>query len=79
MSEHGIGRALLRGVLSAALATSLMASTALAAGIDISKWSPEYVRSIAGTQDFDTAADCGKVTPLDYKGRLTFWLSLIHI
>ncbi|RUV27759.1 sugar ABC transporter substrate-binding protein, partial [Mesorhizobium sp. M1A.T.Ca.IN.004.03.1.1] len=23
--------------------------------------------------DFDTAADCGKVTPLDYKGRLTFW------
>ena len=28
---------------------------------------------IAGTKDFDTAADCGKVTPLDYNGRLTFW------
>ncbi len=41
--------------------------------VDLSKWSPEYVRSIAGTQDFDTAGDCGKVTPLDYKGRLTFW------
>ncbi len=22
---------------------------------------------------FDTAEACGKVTPLDYKGRLTFW------
>ena len=31
------------------------------------------MRSIAGTEDFDTAADCGKVTPLDYKGQLTFW------
>ena len=41
--------------------------------VDLSKWSPEYVRSIAGTEDFDTAAECGKVTPLDYKGRLTFW------
>ena len=41
--------------------------------VDLSKWSPEYVRSIAGTEEFDTAADCAKVTPLDYKGRLTFW------
>ena len=41
--------------------------------VDLSKWSPEYVRSIAGTEEFDTAEECGKVTPLDYKGRLTFW------
>ena len=31
------------------------------------------MRSIAGTEEFDTAEACGKVTPLDYKGRLTFW------
>src|SRR5688572_28623387 len=41
--------------------------------VDLSKWSPEYVRSIAGTVEFDTAGDCGKVVPLDYKGRLTYW------
>ncbi|MEX0853542.1 MAG: extracellular solute-binding protein [Bauldia sp.] len=42
-------------------------------GIDLSKWSPEYVKSIAGTEEFDTAAECSKVTPLDYKGRVSFW------
>jgi multiple sugar transport system substrate-binding protein len=41
--------------------------------VDLSKWSPEYVRSIAGTAEFDTAGECGKVVPLDYKGRLTYW------
>ena len=41
--------------------------------IDLSKWSPEYVKSIAGTEEFDTAAECAKVVPLDYKGRLTYW------
>ena len=41
--------------------------------VDLSKWSPEYVRSIAGTKDFDTAADCGKVSRSNYKGSLTFW------
>ena len=48
---------------------------AFAAGepIDLSKWSPEYVKSIAGTEEFDTAAECSKVVPLDYKGRLTYW------
>jgi multiple sugar transport system substrate-binding protein len=43
------------------------------AGIDLSKWSPEYVKSIAGTEEVDTAADCGEVVPLDYKGRLSVW------
>ena len=31
------------------------------------------MKSIAGTKEFDTAADCSKVTPLDYKGKLTLW------
>ena len=74
MTRITFGRAVLRGAVSTALMASLMSSSALAAPpVDLSKWSPEYVRSIAGTKDFDTAADCGKVTPLDYKGRLTFW------
>jgi multiple sugar transport system substrate-binding protein len=73
MSEHGFGRALVRGTLSAALVTGLTASTALGAGIDISKWSPDYVRSIAGTETFDTVGHCNSVTPTDYKGKLTFW------
>ena len=57
------------------VAGGLPANVAFAAGepIDLSKWSPEYVKSIAGTEEFDTAAECSKVVPLDYKGRLTYW------
>jgi len=73
MARVSLGGAVVRGAVSAALMTSLISASALGAPVDLSKWSPQYVRSIAGTQDFDTAADCGKVTPLDYKGRLTFW------
>ena len=74
MTRITLGGAVLRGTVSTALVASLMSAPALgAAPVDLSKWSPEYVRSIAGTQDFDTAGDCAKVTPLDYKGRLTFW------
>src|SRR5690242_19184711 len=43
-------------------ATALVGSSIAAYAappVDISKWSPDYVRSIAGTQDFDTAAECG--------------------
>src|SRR5689334_1653907 len=73
MSKHGLGRALAHGLTAAALAASLPATTAFAAGVDISKWSPEYVRSIAGTEEFDTVGHCNSVTPTDYKGKLTFW------
>ena len=74
MTRKNVVRAVVRGTLVSALATSMMATTALAEPpVDLSKWSPEYVRSIAGTETFDTAEACGKVTPLDYKGRLTFW------
>ncbi|TGQ52968.1 sugar ABC transporter substrate-binding protein, partial [Mesorhizobium sp. M4B.F.Ca.ET.211.01.1.1] len=74
MTRIMLGSAVLRGTVVGVLAASLMSTSALGAPpVDLSKWSPEYVRSIAGTQDFDTAGDCAKVTPLDYKGRLTFW------
>ena len=42
-------------------------------GVDPSKWTPEYIKSIAGTEDPDTAAECYRVVPKDYKGRLTYW------
>jgi multiple sugar transport system substrate-binding protein len=74
MTRKNVVRAFLRGAVVSTLAASMMATTALAEPpVDLSKWSPEYVRSIAGTETFDTAEACGKVTPLDYKGRLTFW------
>ncbi len=59
--------------LAAGFAGVLVASTVMAQSIDLSKWSPEYVRSIAGTEEFDTVGHCNGVTPTDYKGRLTFW------
>ena len=52
---------------------SLMSTTVQAQSVDLSKWSPEYVRSIAGTEEVDTAAECSKIVPLDYKGRVTVW------
>ncbi|MEQ1901170.1 MAG: sugar ABC transporter substrate-binding protein [Devosia sp.] len=74
MTSSKLGRAIARGVAVSAMATSLLSTTALAEPpVDLSKWSPEYVRSIAGTEKFDTAQGCSKVTPLDYKGKLTFW------
>ena len=60
-------------VAIAALLSSTMVGTGFAQSVDISKWSPEYVRSIAGTEEFDTVGHCNSVTPTDYAGRLTFW------
>ncbi len=66
--------AILRGTIVVASIASLISAPALAEPpVDLSKWSPEYVRSIAGTEEFDNPEACGKITPLDYKGRLTFW------
>jgi multiple sugar transport system substrate-binding protein len=42
-------------------------------GIDAATWTPSYIESIAGTLEVDTPAECAKVVPLDYKGRLTYW------
>lgn len=58
----------------AALTTaSLMSSTVYAQTVDLSQWSPDYVKSIAGTKQFDAAADCGAVVPNDYAGKVSYW------
>ena len=31
------------------------------------------MKSIAGTTQFDTADDCGKVVPNDYTGKVSYW------
>ena len=60
MMKLNLRSAVLRGAVISAM--SLTATTALAAPpVDLSKWSPEYVRSIAGTEEFDTAEACSKV------------------
>jgi multiple sugar transport system substrate-binding protein len=66
-------RKVLRLSVAATLSASLLSSTAFAQSVDLSQWSPEYVRSIAGTETYDTAADCGAVVPNDYTGRVTYW------
>lgn len=48
------------------------APLAWAQSVDSSKWSPGYVRSIAGTEEVDTAQECAKVAPLDIQGTVTF-------
>jgi multiple sugar transport system substrate-binding protein len=42
-------------------------------GVDAETWTPEYIESIAGSLEVDTAAECAKVVPLDYKGHVTYW------
>ena len=42
-------------------------------GIDAATWTPAYISSIAGTAEYDTAAECARVTPLNHSGRLTYW------
>jgi multiple sugar transport system substrate-binding protein len=74
MTRLSLCSAVSRRALVSAMAVSLTAAPALAGPpVDLSQWSPEYVRSIAGTEEFDTAQHCSTVTPLDYKGKLTFW------
>ena len=78
-SSRGIDRRKLLhyGVSVGALAATGLANGALAqgskTGVDITKWTPEYIKSIAGTEEFDTAAECYKVVPKDHAGRLTYW------
>ena len=74
MNVPAIGR---RSVLAGAAAGLALPSLGLAQGaagaIDASQWSPSYVRSIAGTLEVDTAADCAKVVPLNHTGKVTYW------
>ena len=73
MMRLKLGRAIVRGAVVSTMAMSLMTSSVLAQSLDLSKWSPEYVRSIAGTEEFDTVGHCNSIVPTDYTGRLTFW------
>jgi multiple sugar transport system substrate-binding protein len=66
-------RQMLRCSVALGLTASLMPTTVHAQSVDLSKWSPEYVRSIAGTEEVDTAGDCSKIVPLDYAGRVSVW------
>lgn len=59
--------------VAAAAGLALTPLAATAQNVDLSQWSPEYIRSIAGTATFDTAADCNEVVPLDYAGRVSVW------
>ncbi|WP_374621080.1 sugar ABC transporter substrate-binding protein [Devosia sp.] len=68
-----LGRAIARGAVVSAMSVSLLTSSVFAQSVDLSKWSPEYVRSIAGTEEFDTVGHCNSIVPTDYTGRLTFW------
>lgn len=62
-------------ILAATVAASLLLTTSMsnAQSVDVSQWSPEYIRSIAGTEDPDTAAHCASVVPSDYSGRVSYW------
>jgi multiple sugar transport system substrate-binding protein len=70
-----------RQLLGAAAAAALVGSglsaadadTMAGASLDVSNWTPEYIASIAGTIDVDTAAECAKIVPLDYKGHVSYW------
>lgn len=74
MTRSNLGGTVLRGGAVSVLAMAVMSGSAWSEPpVDLSQWSPEYVKSIAGTETFDTAADCSKVTPLDYEGKLTLW------
>tara|TARA_R110002124_G_scaffold286271_4_gene466684 strand:+ start:8317 stop:9810 length:1494 start_codon:yes stop_codon:yes gene_type:complete len=57
----------------AVLTTATLMTSTYAQSVDLSKWSPDYIRSIAGTEEVDTAATCAAVVPLDYKGHLSYW------
>ncbi len=61
------------GALASGLILPGQASAATAGGVDTALWTPDYVNSIAGTLEVDTAAECAKVVPLNYKGKVTFW------
>ena len=71
-------RDLMRYSASAALIAGMGKYALASAPTDLSQvtqdqWTPDFINSIAGTEEVDTAAECAKVVPLDYKGHLTYW------
>jgi multiple sugar transport system substrate-binding protein len=77
LSERPYRRSFARYSVAATMTVAMLGSTtaSFAQSVDLSKWSPEYIKSIAGTEEVDTAKDCSAITPLDYKGRLSYWWS----
>jgi len=60
-------------VLAAWLGETVAAMADAKTGVDLATWTPENITKNAGTLKIDTAAECAKVVPLDYKGKLTYW------
>lgn len=74
LATPGLRRRDLLAAGTGLLAASAMPAQAQTRGsIDPAAWSPDYVRSIAGTLEVDTAAECAKVVPLNHRGRITYW------
>jgi multiple sugar transport system substrate-binding protein len=42
-------------------------------GITSAEWNPDTIRAQAGTLHPDTKADVAEITPLDYKGQISYW------
>ena len=66
-----------RSFVAAGLAAAVVPGVARAqvttAGVDMAQWTPEYISGLAGTAEYDTAAECARVVPLDTAGRLSYW------
>src|SRR5688572_9713544 len=67
----GMGAA--AGLGAAALRVDGLLAQSSDTGVDAETWTPEYISSIAGTLEVDTAAETGAVVPHDYTGRVTYW------
>ena len=76
-APRGLDRRTLLGTAAAAAVAGALPGPANAqgskTGIDAATWTPQYIASIAGTAEYDTAAECAKVVPLNYSGRVTYW------
>src|SRR5438874_1892271 len=42
-------------------------------GISTNEWNPDTIRAQAGTLKVDTSSEVAKVTPLDYRGQISYW------
>jgi len=74
MSRRQMLGAVGAGTLLAGLPYGVVAATSPAGtAAEAALWTPDYITSIAGTIEVDTAAECAKVVPLNYKGKLTYW------
>ncbi len=61
------------GAAAAGAQVSLAQDGSAQTGVDPDTWTPEYIDSIAGTLEVDTAAECAAITPLDYAGETSMW------